>query len=90
MELSGKIYQMWNPDVQEGIRFLELQGFKSALVGNGFRWSESSAHPKVIIYDGGGIFPDNYSKVGELEGNHIYVFGSSRLEKFLKSYDSVQ
>ena len=87
MELVGKIYQMWKPDVRKGVYFHELQGFKCALVEDGFRWTESSANSKVVIHDGGDILSNDLYKVGELDGNQVYVFGSHRLEDFLENYD---
>lgn len=88
MQQIGKIYQMWAPDVQGAVRYHERQGFKKALQNEGFRWSESSVHSKLSIHDGGNLISDDRYKVGELDGNRIFVYSSSRLEQFLENYDS--
>ena len=88
MELVGKIYQMWEPTLKERVKYLELQGFKRALYQEGFRWTTCSDQTYLTIHDGGDILSGNQYKVGELNGNNVLVFGSSKLEEFLESYDS--
>ena len=87
MQQIGKIYQMGGPTVDNRVPYSELQSFKRALEEEGFRWSESSAHSKLEIHDGGDSLCDDRYKVGELDGNQISVFSSSRLENFLENYD---
>ncbi len=86
MQQVGKIYQMWEPGTSDSVRYFEQESFKRALGESGFRWQKSSAHSKLEIYLGGDILSDDRYKVGELDGNRIYVFSSSELERFLEEY----
>ena len=86
MEQVGTIYQMWRSEVSDLTRYHELKAFKQALKQEGFRWQTSSAHSKLEIHEGGDILSNGQYKVGELDGNKIYVFGSSKLEEFCQNY----
>lgn len=88
MELVGTIYRMWERGANPNTRYFERQEFKKVLTHEGFRWTESSENKKLEIHDGGDILNNNEYKVGELEGNFVRVFGSSKLENFLKSYEN--